>query len=159
LKEIFRGHKILTHGEKFGTLTIGWSGNLYEVTTYREEGFYRDHRWPQEVSFSENLLDDLKRRDFTMNAMAMGRNREWIDPFGGRQDLDQKILRAVGDPKKRIEEDGLRILRGLRFATTYELYIEENLFESMTIYRDCQNVFLKKFQNYFWRKIPPMGYV
>ncbi|MDO5715456.1 MAG: HD domain-containing protein [Tissierellia bacterium] len=135
IKEIFADHKILTHGEKFGTLSIQWKNHFYEITTFRVDGPYKDRRHPGEVSFSDNLLEDLRRRDFTMNAMAMNRNQEWFDPFEGRRDLDQKILRSVGDPKERLQEDALRILRGLRFATTFNLFIEEELFESMTLYR------------------------
>lgn len=114
----------LTVGEKHGTITILWEHEPYEVTTYRTEGTYTDHRRPDEVQFVRNLKEDLQRRDFTINAMAYHPKQGIIDLFGGISDLQAKKIRCVGTPEKRFSEDALRILRGLRFAATYEMEID-----------------------------------
>jgi len=95
-----------------------------EITTFRTEGEYRDNRHPQWVAFVPDIEEDLARRDFTVNAMAWSPKRGFADPFGGREDLDKGILRAVGDPQARFREDSLRILRGVRFAVRYRLAVE-----------------------------------
>ena len=87
-----------------------------EVTTFRRDGEYLDNRHPDHVEFTSSLAEDLSRRDFTVNAIAVDRRGKLADPFGGREDLGRRVLRAVGRPEKRFEEDALRILRGLRFA-------------------------------------------
>ena len=97
----------------------------YEVTTYRIDGEYEDGRHPKEVQFTSNLTEDLKRRDFTINAMAYSKDRGLIDEFGGMQDLQRKIIRCVGDPWQRFGEDALRILRAVRFAAQLGFEIEE----------------------------------
>ncbi len=94
-----------------------FQGVPYEITTFRSDGNYLDHRRPQQVNFVRTLKEDLLRRDFTINAMAVGLDEEIQDPFGGRQDLTDGIIRCVGDPDTRFTEDALRILRGLRFAS------------------------------------------
>ena len=98
----------------------------YEVTTYRIDGEYEDGRHPKEVQFTSNLTEDLKRRDFTINAMAYSPEQGLIDQFGGMMDLQKKIIRCVGDPWKRFGEDALRILRAVRFAAQLGFTIEEN---------------------------------
>ncbi|MDY5836634.1 MAG: HD domain-containing protein [Eubacteriales bacterium] len=103
-------------GLKHGTVGLILEGRLYEVTTYREDGAYSDHRRPDQVTFTRSLKEDLARRDFTINAMAMGPDGEIIDPFGGQADLKAGLVRAVGNPWKRFEEDSLRLLRAVRFA-------------------------------------------
>lgn len=113
--ELFEGWKVVETGRKHGTLTIVSDGLPVEVTTFRNEGAYTDHRHPDGVCFTTSLEEDLARRDFTVNAMAWNKNG-LTDLFGGREDLQKKILRCVGDPAKRFEEDALRILRGLRFS-------------------------------------------
>lgn len=119
IKEIFAGFKTLDTGIKHGTVTVIVENMPIEITTYRVDGDYIDGRHPQQVIFTKNLQEDLRRRDFTVNAMAYRPGAGVIDPFGGRKDLFRRIIRCVGpDAKKRFEEDGLRILRGLRFAAT-----------------------------------------
>lgn len=113
----------LPTGLKHGTVTVG-GGRGVEVTTFRRDGAYPDHRHPERVEFTRSLREDLARRDFTVNAIALNRRGEWADPFGGRADLASRTLRAVGEPEKRFGEDALRILRGLRFASRLGFAIE-----------------------------------
>ncbi len=105
-------------GLRHGTVTVRSGGMPIEVTTYRTEGEYQDHRHPDRVTFSTSLEEDLARRDFTVNAIAYHPAKGFVDPFGGIDDLSKRILRAVRDPSERFEEDALRILRLLRFSST-----------------------------------------
>ena len=105
-------------GEEYGTVIVrleGVSDREWEVTTLRKDGSYGDGRRPDNVSFGTNIIDDLARRDFTINAMAINKEDELIDMFGGEKDLHHNIVRAVGDANERIAEDGLRILRAFRY--------------------------------------------
>lgn len=113
----FSDLRVVETGLKHGTVTVIFQGVPYEITTFRSDGNYLDHRRPQQVNFVRTLKEDLLRRDFTINAMAVGLDGEIQDPFGGRQDLTDGIIRCVGDPDTRFTEDALRILRGLRFAS------------------------------------------
>ena len=115
-KACFPDCTVLTIGEKHGTITVLWNGEPYEITTYRVDGTYTDCRRPEEVTFVRSLEEDLRRRDFTMNAMAYHPERGLVDLCGGRDDLAAGVLRCVGDPERRFSEDALRILRGLGFA-------------------------------------------
>lgn len=117
--------KTIPTGLKHGTVTVMIGNHPYEVTTFRKEGGYEDYRRPTEVEFISNLEEDLKRRDFTMNAMAMDSKGHVIDPFGGQDDLNAAVLRCVGRAQERFEEDALRMMRCVRFASTYKLAIEE----------------------------------
>ncbi|WJH34177.1 CCA tRNA nucleotidyltransferase [Paenibacillus sp. CC-CFT747] len=112
-------------GLHHGTVTVMIGSVGFEVTTFRKESEYEAHRRPSGVEFIRSLEEDLKRRDFTMNAMAMDRKGRIRDPFGGRKDLEQGILRCVGDPELRFREDALRMLRCIRFASHYDLEVEE----------------------------------
>ena len=109
------GFRLLDTGEKHGTLTAMIRGEPVEITTFRADGAYTDHRRPDGVSFVKNLREDLARRDFTVNAMACHPERGVADYFGGREDLRAGLIRCVGDADERFNEDGLRILRALRF--------------------------------------------
>ena len=120
---IFGGQALPT-GLKHGTVTIRTPDGAVEATTYRIDGAYLDHRRPESVAFTASLEEDLSRRDFTVNAMALSLRGELRDPFGGRADLKAGLLRCVGNPDRRFEEDALRILRGLRFASSLGLEIE-----------------------------------
>lgn len=111
-------------GIKHGTVTVLWDGLSVEVTTYRVDGEYADGRHPRQVSFTRSITEDLARRDFTVNAMAWEPDGGLLDPFQGQQDLKAGILRCVGDPFKRFSEDGLRILRLLRFASVLGFSVE-----------------------------------
>jgi poly(A) polymerase/tRNA nucleotidyltransferase (CCA-adding enzyme) len=112
---------------RFGTVIVESGAHQIEVTTYRIEAGYADHRRPDEVAFTESLREDLARRDFTMNAMAWrptATGGELVDPFDGRADLEAKIVRAVGEPAERFAEDSLRMLRAVRFATVLRMRID-----------------------------------
>ena len=127
---VFSGHAIPT-GVQHGTVTVRSDHKSVEVTTYRVDGAYLDHRRPDSVTFTRSLEEDLQRRDFTVNAMAMGLRGEVKDPFGGQVDLKDGVLRCVGDPDRRFGEDALRILRGLRFAAVLGFAIDPETAESI----------------------------
>lgn len=112
-------------GLQHGTVTVVLDRTGYEITTYRIDGEYEDGRHPKEVAFTRDLKEDLKRRDFTINAMALSRSGELVDPFGGREDLKAGVVRCVGDPSERFSEDALRLLRAVRFAAQLDFTIEE----------------------------------
>jgi tRNA nucleotidyltransferase (CCA-adding enzyme) len=125
-KAVFSDHKTVDTGIKHGTVTLVLGGVPYEITTYRIDGDYKDNRHPDEVTFTASLTEDLARRDFTVNAMAYSAKDGLTDPFLGRRDAKNRIIRAVGDPYRRFDEDALRILRALRFAATLSFDIEDN---------------------------------
>ena len=112
-------------GIEHGTVTVMLNGTGYETTTYRIDGKYSDARHPDKVTFAPSLEEDLKRRDFTINAMAYSDEKGLVDLFGGKHDLDSKIIRCVGDPTARFSEDALRILRAVRFSAELDFDIEE----------------------------------
>ena len=124
IKKCFSDFNLYDAGEKHGTISVVIDGEVLEVTTFRVDGEYRDNRHPESVSFTDSLTDDLGRRDFTVNAMAYSDEKGLIDPYGGREDLRRKVIRCVGNPDKRFNEDALRIMRALRFAATYGFAIE-----------------------------------
>ena len=128
---VFSDRKLVLAGKKHGTVGVVTDSGVIEITTFRTEGGYTDNRHPQWVKFMPHIEDDLARRDFTVNAMAYSPTRGFADPFGGRADLDVHILRAVGEPAKRFEEDSLRILRGVRFAVKYGLMPEQKTLDAM----------------------------
>ena len=123
MKQVFAGERLVETGLKHGTLTVVLEHVPYEITTYRVDGAYTDHRHPDAVSFVDHIDLDLSRRDFTVNAMACGPDGEVLDLFGGRQDLSARVIRCVGDPALRFREDALRILRALRFASVLDFTI------------------------------------
>ena len=121
---LFGEKQCIPTGLQHGTITVKWKGKLYETTTFRTEGTYSDGRHPDHVEFVPDVKEDLARRDFTINAMAYSAEEGLIDPFGGRDDLAKKIVRAVGEPERRFEEDALRILRLYRFAARFGFAVE-----------------------------------
>lgn len=121
----FSGHKIVETGINHGTVTLILNSVPYEITTFRTDGNYKDSRHPQSVEFVRNIEEDLKRRDFTINAMAYNFDDGLIDLYGGQDDLNNKIIRCVGDAKTRFREDALRIMRAIRFGATLDFLIEE----------------------------------
>jgi tRNA nucleotidyltransferase (CCA-adding enzyme) len=123
--------RVLETGLRHGTLTILTSEGAVEVTTFRSDGSYFDGRHPAEVHFVNSVEDDLARRDFTMNALAFSRRTGLVDPFGGQRDIEAGLIRSVGDPDTRLQEDALRIMRALRFAATLGFHIEETLARSL----------------------------
>ena len=133
IKKVFQAYKTILVGEDFGTVGILLDNTLYEVTTFRIDGAYINNRKPEKVIFSKNLTEDLKRRDFTINAMAMDGDGNLYDPFNGQDDIKNKIIRAVGDPNERIREDALRMMRAIRFAGRFGFFIEEELFDALSL--------------------------
>ena len=131
IRHIFRDYPLVLSGEKHGTVSVVMDHRLVEITTFRTEGDYEDNRHPGWVRFVPDIRSDLGRRDFTVNAMAFSPTRGFADPYGGREDLKNKVLRAVGDPRQRFREDSLRILRGVRFAVRYNLTPEPETLEAM----------------------------
>ncbi|MBQ1371617.1 MAG: HD domain-containing protein [Oscillospiraceae bacterium] len=125
VEQVFAGERLIETGLKHGTVTLLLEGQPLEITTFRTESGYADHRHPDAVRFTPSLEEDLARRDFTVNAMAWSPETGLQDPFGGRADLQGKILRCVGDPRQRFGEDALRILRALRFSSQLSFSIED----------------------------------
>lgn len=122
--ELFGETHCIPTGLQHGTVTVKHGGELYEITTFRTEGAYSDGRHPDYVAFVPDVKEDLARRDFTINAMAYNAEEGLIDPFGGQNDLAAGIVRAVGEPQRRFEEDALRILRLYRFAARFRFAID-----------------------------------
>lgn len=124
VKTVFKGERVIDTGIRHGTVTLLTESGPVEITTFRLDGAYHDHRRPDSVTFTPSLTEDLARRDFTVNAMAWGTDG-LTDPFGGQNDLERRVLRCVGEPAHRFDEDGLRILRALRFAATLGFAVDE----------------------------------
>ena len=131
IQTVFSAYRVLTTGIKHGTVTVLLDGTPLEITTFRGESDYSDHRHPDKVYFTDSLSADLARRDFTINAMAMDMEGNLIDPYGGRKDLQKGFIRCVGTPMDRFQEDALRILRGLRFSARFGFPIEEETSKAM----------------------------
>ena len=136
MKEVFSGYRLIETGVKHGTLTVRVGDENYELTTYRIDGTYSDSRHPDAVSFTRSLEEDLARRDFTMNAIAYSPETGYVDPFGGQADTKARLIRAVGEPTRRFEEDALRILRALRFSSVLGFAIEEKTAEAVFALQD-----------------------
>ena len=130
VKALFR--RTIDTGIQHGTVTVMLEKTGYEVTTYRIDGEYEDGRHPRQVEFTSDLLEDLKRRDFTINAMAYSHETGIVDAFGGVEDLEKRVIRCVGEPMERFEEDALRILRAIRFSAQLDFSIEEKTREAIT---------------------------
>ncbi len=128
---LFSHYTLVRAGEKHGTIGVVIDNEVIEITTFRAEGGYRDNRHPDWVRFVSRVEDDLARRDFTVNAMAFNPQRGYVDPFDGQQDLENGILRTVGNPRERFSEDALRILRGVRFAVRFRLLPEDATQQAM----------------------------
>ncbi|MCF6408210.1 CCA tRNA nucleotidyltransferase [Pseudalkalibacillus salsuginis] len=131
--------KTIPVGIEHGTVIVRHGKQSFEVTTFRSEGRYIDHRRPSEVEFHESIEADLSRRDFTINSLALDRNGGIIDPFGGKEDLEQGILKAVGTPSERFQEDPLRMMRGIRFVSILGFGFEETTYSALV-----ENAFLLK---------------
>ena len=131
MKSVFAEFHCIDTGIKHGTVTVVIDGEPLEITTFRLDGEYEDNRHPKSVTFTSNLGADLGRRDFTVNAMAYSKMTGTVDLFGGQNDLKNGIIRCVGDPDRRFNEDALRILRALRFASALDYEIEEKTAQSL----------------------------
>ena len=132
IKSVFSDHNLVLAGEKHGTVGVITPEGVLEITTYRTEGEYYDNRHPDWVAFVTDIETDLSRRDFTVNAMAYSPIRGFADPFSGKQDLQDRILRCVGHAPDRFREDSLRILRGVRFAVRFGLTPDAQTLQAMT---------------------------
>lgn len=137
--KIFNGHKIIDTGLKHGTVTIVMNDEPYEVTTFRKDGQYSDSRHPDQVYFTSNLVDDLSRRDFTINSICYHHKKGLIDPFNGRADLENMVIKCVGCPDERFREDSLRILRALRFSAQLGFSIDKATQEALVYGRHRLN--------------------
>ncbi|MCK5672997.1 MAG: CCA tRNA nucleotidyltransferase, partial [Spirochaetales bacterium] len=130
-------NQVIPTGIKHGTVTVIFKGHQFEVTTFRIEGNYSNSRHPDQISFSPSIFEDLKRRDFSINSIAMNLlTGEVLDPHNGIQDLKHKIIRAIGDPVERFTEDGLRLMRACRFTSQLNFKIEEKTFQAI---KECKN--------------------
>ncbi|MBC1528820.1 CCA tRNA nucleotidyltransferase [Listeria booriae] len=129
VKQVFT--RTFDTGIEHGTVSVLDAGEIYEITTFRTEGTYADFRRPDEVTFIRSLEKDLERRDFTMNAIAMGLDGRFIDPFGGQEDMKKKQIRAVGKPWERFHEDALRMMRGVRFVSQLQFQLEADTYAAM----------------------------
>ena len=132
-------HRTIDTGIEHGTVTVMMHHEGYEVTTYRIDGTYEDHRRPNDVTFTSSLREDLMRRDFTINAMAYNEEKGLVDLFGGIQDLNDRIIRCVGNPTERFDEDALRMFRAVRFAGQLNFNIEKETLAAI----EAQHAFLK----------------
>lgn len=126
MQSLFADYRVIETGLKHGTLTVISDGEQVEITTYRIDGEYADNRHPTEVSFTDDITLDLSRRDFTVNAMAYSRTLGLCDPFDGMGDLERRRISCVGVPEERFLEDGLRILRAVRFASVLDFRVSED---------------------------------
>lgn len=148
--ELFGPSIVLPTGIKHGTVTILYDGIQYEVTTFRTEGSYSDYRRPDFVHFTSNIEDDLKRRDFTINALAYNDEDGLIDIFGGQDDIKKRIIRCVGIPDERFNEDALRMLRAVRFSAQLGFEIERNTFNSIKAnYTALSHISLERIKDEF----------
>jgi tRNA nucleotidyltransferase (CCA-adding enzyme) len=123
--------KAIPTGKAFGTMTVIEDGHTYEITTYRKDGEYLNHRKPESIAFSKDILEDLKRRDFTINQLRMDAQGQIYDEFNGLEDLKNKVIRTIGDPHERFEEDALRLLRAFRFSAKLGFNIEEKTLKAI----------------------------
>jgi len=129
--QVAKHFKTKPTGIKYGTVTVLFGSDTFEVTTFRIDGPYQDSRHPEEVSFEATVEDDVKRRDFTINGLLMDENKEIMDYVGGKEDLQLKLIRAIGDPKIRFEEDALRMMRAFYFQSKLGFQIEKDTRQSM----------------------------
>lgn len=143
-KELFSDYAVHETGIKHGTVLVVIQHCPIEITTYRYEGSYKDHRHPDEVHFTTSLKEDLARRDFTMNALVYSTQKGVVDYFHGREDLQRKTVRAIGVAEKRFDEDALRIMRGLRFASQLGFSIEESTLQAMDTQKELLKVISKE---------------
>lgn len=144
--------RVIPVGLEHGTVVVLHKGNAYEVTTFRQDGDYSDRRHPDKVTFVKNIEEDLKRRDFTINSLALNKHGELIDLFGGRQDLQNKLIKTVGNPDDRFYEDPLRIVRALRFSSQLGFDIEHHTLQSMKkLSKEIETVAVERLTNEFTR--------
>lgn len=143
-------YTVIPTGIKHGTMTLYHYGNQYEITTFRKDGDYSDNRHPNNVQFVNDLKEDLSRRDFTINAMAYNEKEGLIDYFSGIDDINNKIVRCVGNPLDRFNEDALRMMRAIRFSCQLGFNIEKNIIDSICkLYSNIQNISIERIRDEF----------
>ena len=148
--EIFKDKKIIETGLQHGTVTVVVNGEPYEITTYRIDGIYSDNRRPDSVTFTDKLVEDLRRRDFTINAMAYNDEEGLIDPFNGMEDIKYKKISCVGCAEDRFQEDALRILRAIRFAAQLEFTIMPGTDREIhKQYKNLENISIERINSEF----------
>lgn len=148
--EIFKDKRVIETGLQHGTITVVVNGEPYEVTTYRIDGAYSDNRRPDSVTFTDNLVEDLRRRDFTINAMAYNDTEGLIDPFNGLEDIKWQKIQCVGSVKDRFSEDALRILRAIRFASQLDFTIMPSTdWEIHQQYKNLENISIERINSEF----------
>ncbi len=162
IEKIFNEYKTLKIGKEFGTIVIVDKEALVEVTTFRSDGEYLDGRRPEKVYFSNDIKDDLSRRDFTINAMAYNEKKGLIDYYDGRGYLKHKLIKTVGNPEDRFKEDYLRIMRAIRFATELEFFIEDDTCRACKLYGEkLLNISIERVRDEFFKillsKYPSYG--
>lgn len=150
MMEVFKDKRIIETGLQHGTITIVIDGEGYECTTYRIDGNYSDGRRPDSVTFTRNLKEDLKRRDFTINAMAYNDEVGLVDPFNGMEDIKYHKIQCVGKPEDRFDEDALRILRAIRFASQLDFVLEPNTdYVLHKMYQNLENISVERINSEF----------
>lgn len=147
-KELKNNFNVIESFDKFGSVRIRYKDYILEVTTFRKDGIYKDHRRPETVEFVYNLEEDLKRRDFVINTLCIDSSGNYVDIMGAKKDLDNKIIRVVGEIDKKLKEDPLRIIRAIRFSVTLDFkldkilenYIKDNkdLIKKISDYHICK---------------------
>lgn len=150
MMEVFKDKRIIETGLQHGTITIVIDGEPYEVTTYRIDGNYSDSRRPDKVTFTKSLEEDLKRRDFTINAMAYNDEVGLVDPFNGMEDIEYYKIRCVGRAEDRFSEDALRILRAIRFASQLGFVLEPDTDWNISkMYKNLENISIERINSEF----------
>lgn len=150
MMEVFKDKRIIETGLQHGTITIVIDGEPYEVTTYRIDGNYSDNRRPDKVTFTKSLKEDLKRRDFTINAMAYNDEVGLVDPFNGMEDIRYHKIQCVGKPEDRFDEDALRILRAIRFASQLSFVLKPNTdYILHKMYQNLENISVERINSEF----------
>lgn len=153
-ERVFEGYRIIETGIKHGTVTVIIDGEPFEITTYRIDGDYLDNRHPETVNFSRNLKDDLSRRDFTMNTLCFNEQDGLVDLFGGIDDIRNETIRCVGEPDKRFNEDALRIMRAVRFASVLGFKIDNETSKSILKNKELlKNIAVERIREEFTKLI------
>lgn len=159
MMEVFKDKRIIETGLQHGTITIVIDGEPYEVTTYRIDGNYSDNRRPDKVTFTKSLKEDLKRRDFTINAMAYNDEVGLVDPFNGMEDIKYHKIQCVGKPEDRFAEDALRILRAIRFASQLDFVLEPNTdYVLHKVYQNLENISVERINSEFCKIAASSGF-
>lgn len=144
VKAVFQDYRVIETGLKHGTVTVIIDKVPIEITTYRTEQGYSDSRHPDKVMFANDIIDDLSRRDFTMNSIAYNPDRGYVDPFGGKNDIENKLIKCVGVAEKRFDEDALRVLRAVRFSSELGFSIEKETSEAALQLKNKLNLLSKE---------------